>query len=155
MWHDPHTYIAISFVLFLLFIGRPLYQKFSNQLAQRSLKIGKDIEAIDALYQEAQGILLDQKKSLAQVEDLVEKLKKDAKDRIKTIETDREQVLKSLEESSVKDLQKEMDNLKEDVKKSIQETLMQQSYENVQWILNNKLTDAQREKLIAEGIEKL
>jgi len=155
MWHDPYFYILISFVLFLFFMGYPLYKKLLQHLQIRSSTIERQITEVEALYLEAQSILLEQKNALVLSKKAMSVLEKEAHIRVKKIQEETKNVLMHFEEISKKDLEREISSLKEDCKHSIQRELMERSYINIQWILKNKLTEAQKEKLISFSMEKV
>jgi F0F1-type ATP synthase membrane subunit b/b' len=155
MWHDPYLYMVLSFIVFLWFIGRPLYQKFLIQLRERSSKIEQHIEEVESLYREAQDILLEQKNALVASEKSISVLETETQERVKKIREEQEHALNVLEETAQREIKKEVESLKEDFKHSIQAELMDKSYRNVQWIITHKLTDEQRKRLISEAIERI
>jgi F0F1-type ATP synthase membrane subunit b/b' len=155
MWHDPYIYMVISFIIFLWFIGRPLYGKFLIELRERSLKIEEHIREVESLYQEAQSILIEQKNVLKTSEQTITILEAETQERVRKIKEEQETFLNALEETAAKDLKKEVASLKEDFKASLQEELLHKSYRNVQWIIKNKLTDEQKEKLTSHAIDHM
>lgn len=155
MWHDPYIYMVFSFVIFLWFMGRPFCKKFLIQLRERSFKIDQHIQEVESLYQEAHHILSKQKNALVESEKAMAQLEEETQKRVKKIKEEQERSLNVLEETAVREVKKEVESLKEDMKRSIQEELLDKSYYNVQWIIQNKLTDKQRETLVTDSIERI
>lgn len=155
MWQDPSFYILISFLLFVGFMGVPLYRKTLLQLKERSSTIARQLQEVDALHQEAEAILVQQKKAFEHSKKELETREKEVLERLERIEKEGKESLNKLDEQSDMHLKREMESLKDSVKEEIYQELIQRTHKSVQWILENKLTDGQREAIASEAIERV
>jgi F-type H+-transporting ATPase subunit b len=61
---DPETWIAVSFVAFLVLAGRAILRMINKGLDERSTRIRRDLEEARRLHSEAEALLADYKKKL-------------------------------------------------------------------------------------------
>jgi len=60
--HDPETWIAVSFVVFLAIAGRAIVRMINKGLDERGAKIRRDLEEARRLHTEAEALLADYRK---------------------------------------------------------------------------------------------
>ena len=63
--HNPETWIAVSFVLFLVLAGRPILRFINKGLDERGAKISRDLDEARRLRSEAEAMLAEYKKKQA------------------------------------------------------------------------------------------
>lgn len=155
MWHDPSFYLALSFGLFLFIFSRPLYKKLKDSLDSYSQNIHAQMDNVNALYKEAQEAFAQKQEQLLLLENRITILEKEAEEKIFLIQQNKQKELEHLDTLFAQSLKQEKENMKDDFQKLIQKELIEKSYENVTWILENKLTKAQKEKITSSFLEKL
>lgn len=63
--HNPETWIAVSFVLFLVLAGKPILRFINKGLDERAAKIRRDLDEARRLRSEAEALLAEYKKKQA------------------------------------------------------------------------------------------
>lgn len=155
MIYDPSFYLAASFVLFLVSFGRPFYRKMKARLESHGKEIETQIQEVKNLYEEAVAILEEKEKELDQLEEKIKVLEIEGKKRVSLIQREQKESLENLETLFEAELKQEKENLKNDVQSSIQKALLEKGYQNLAWILENKLTKLQKETINTAILEKL
>jgi F0F1-type ATP synthase membrane subunit b/b' len=153
MLYDPSFYLTLSFALFVLGFGRPIYRKFKDQLKNHRKEVESQIQEVNALYDEAQTILSEKRKELERLEEKIYLLKAESKKRVLHIQKEQKEALKHLEKLFKEELNQEKESLKNDISQSIQKDLLEKAHQNVRWILENKLTKSQKEKINTSLLE--
>lgn len=96
MLHDPTFYVTLSFILFLLLIGRPLFALILKRLDERGISIKKMIEQASRAKEDAEKFLkatkIQQKETLKQIEAIkthsgfeAERLKSDSRKKLEQL----------------------------------------------------------------------
>ena len=79
---DPHFWVAVSFVVFVILAGKPIGRALAKLLDARSAEIAHELSEARRLREEAQATLdmyrTKQKESLAEAEKLLEQAKQEA-----------------------------------------------------------------------------
>jgi len=92
IFNDPTFWVFVSFVIFFLMSGKPIFKAISSALDKRSDEIRLELEEAVRLREEAQTIVADYRKkeheSLEEAERIVEQTKVDAQQMADRAEAD-------------------------------------------------------------------
>jgi F-type H+-transporting ATPase subunit b len=80
--HNPHSWVTIGLIIFLIFAGPKVWRGLASFLDQRSMKIKADLDEAQKLKDEAQALLAEyqrkQRDALAEAEEIVASAKAQA-----------------------------------------------------------------------------
>ena len=155
MLSDPQFWVAVAFVIFLIAIFKPVKKILSSSLDSKIREIKSSIEEAEKLKNETQIILSDIKKRQNEVELEIKEIHINAKQRIKILESQAQEKLS--EQSNKKNLlvKEKIDQMARDIKIQIQKNISQTAIESTIKILEKKLNDEERQKLINKSIAEL
>ncbi len=88
---DEKFWLAVSFVVFIYFVYKPLRTSIKNALDSRVAAIAKQVEEAKVLRQEAMILLAEAEKSVANIHSLRQSMLKEASDNAKQVIEERTQ----------------------------------------------------------------
>lgn len=92
MWQDPHTWVAIGFVVFFALFGKKLWRAMVQALDARAARIAHELKEAEALRQEAENTLaLYRQKyqdSMKEAEEIIARARKVAEQMLSQAEID-------------------------------------------------------------------
>ena len=155
MWHDPHFYILLSFILFVGAAGVPLYRKLKAHLQIRQDTIQHQLDEVEDLYTDAKKLMTHRKDLLKETKGAVKTHEKALHDKLQTLEKNHQDKLSNLESS----LSQQHLNNKKSLEKSIHDALarelMERVTKNVHWLIEHKVTDTMHQKIIDDAIAEI
>jgi len=84
---DPHTWVNLGFVIFVVLVGPKLWKALTQMLDRRSLKIKSDLDEAQKLKDEAQALLAEyqrkQRDAMREAEEIISNAKSLAQRQIK------------------------------------------------------------------------
>jgi F-type H+-transporting ATPase subunit b len=84
---DPHTWVYLGFIIFLVLVGPKLWKALTQMLDRRSLKIKSDLDEAQKLKDEAQALLAEyqrkQRDAMREAEEIISNAKSLAQRQIK------------------------------------------------------------------------
>jgi len=155
MLQDPEFWVALSFVLFVVAVFKPVGKALGNAVDLRSTKIQKDLDEAHRLMEEAQSLLSSYQRRQREAADEALKILKDAEDEAKRMIVEAEQ---SLEENLNKKIQVAMQKIATYENSVIQEIRMNAidiSVKTVHTILKENLTNNNSDELVSKAIKEM
>jgi F-type H+-transporting ATPase subunit b len=102
---NPHTWVYLGFLLFLVLVGPKLWKALAQMLDRRSLKIKSDLDEAQKLKDEAQALLAEyqrkQRDAMREADDIIANAKSLAQRQIKESADKLEQNLARREKASL------------------------------------------------------
>lgn len=103
--HNPHTWVYVGLLIFVILVGPKLWKVLSTILDQRALKIKADMDEAQKLKDEAQALLAEyqrkQRDAMREAEDIIANAKSLASRQIKESADKLEQNLARREKASL------------------------------------------------------
>jgi F-type H+-transporting ATPase subunit b len=103
--HNPHTWVYVGLLIFVILVGPKLWKALSTMLDQRALKIKADMDEAQKLKDEAQALLAEyqrkQRDAMREAEDIIANAKSLAQRQIKEASEKLEQNLVRREKASL------------------------------------------------------
>tara|TARA_B100000575_G_C23013216_1_gene583599 strand:+ start:165 stop:650 length:486 start_codon:yes stop_codon:yes gene_type:complete len=155
MFSDPQFWVAISFILFILAIFRPVKKILAENLDIKINEIKNKINEAENLKTEAQKTLSELKKREAEVENEIRKFKDDTSEKIKNFEiTSVDRLNEQINKRKIL-AENKIDQMLREANMSIKIYISNISIETVNNLLQTKLTDDKRKTLIETSIKEL
>lgn len=159
MLHDPQFWVAISFVLFVAAVFKPVGKVICASLDNRSLKIQKDLDEALRLKEEAQALLASYQRKQKEAAEEAHKILENAKTESERLLADAE---KKLEENLNKKIQLAMQkiaNYEHSVMQEVRNNSIDLAINTVRRLieesLNKKISDDLVSRAVAEMNSKL
>ena len=155
MFSDPQFWVAVAFLIFILAIFKPIKKIINSSLDNKILEIKASIEEAENLKNETQITLNEIKKRQSEVELEVKEIHSKAKSKIKILESQSE--IKLSELISKKQLLAELkiEQLSRDANIIVQQQITQTATKAALTVLEKKLNDEEKQKLIDQSIKDL
>ena len=103
--HNPHTWVTIGLIIFLVYAGPKVWRGLGGFLDQRSIKIKADLDEAQKLKDEAQALLAEyqrkQRDALKEAEDIISSAKAQAQREIAEAKTNLDASLARREAASL------------------------------------------------------
>lgn len=103
--HNPHTWVTIGLIIFLVYAGPKVWRGLGGFLDQRSIKIKADLDEAQKLKDEAQALLAEyqrkQRDALKEAEDIISSAKAQAQREIADAKTNLDASLARREAASL------------------------------------------------------
>lgn len=147
MFHDPQFWVALSFVLFVLAVFKPIGKIMGSALDNRSAKIQKELDEALRLKEEAQALLASYQRKQKEAAEEAKNIIKHAQEEAKRITLEAEN---SLEENLNKKIQLAMQKIA-----SYEHSVMQEVRTNSIDIAVSTVRNLVKEKLskeVADGL---
>lgn len=152
MHFDASFFVAVSFVIFLALVFKPLKKALLGALDERSAKIAKDLEDAKRLREEAQKLLADyrlkHKNAMKEAEDMVAQAKADAERGAKAAAQELEDSLKRRTERAMAKIAKAEAQAVQEVREVAVEVAVAATRD----LIAAKLDGATRNKLVDGAI---
>jgi F-type H+-transporting ATPase subunit b len=155
MLQDPEFWVALSFVLFVFAVFKPVGKVLTSALDTRSAKIKKQLDDAHRLIEEAESLLASYKRRQNEASAEALKIVKNAEDEARRIVSQAEQ---NLEESLNKKIQVAMHKIATYEHAVVQEIRMNAidlSVKTVRDILQEKLSNTASEEIVARAITQM
>jgi F-type H+-transporting ATPase subunit b len=155
MFVDPQFWVAIAFVIFIAAIFNPIRKMLGITLNSKIQSIKNSIEEAENIKNETQNTLSDLKKRQNDVKIEIENIHKDAKEKIKILESQAEEKLKEKIDKRNLLAAAKIEQLTRDANATIQRHISQAAIEAVVTILKKKLDQDEKQNLINRSIKEL
>lgn len=155
MWSDPYFYILLSFALFVLLAGRPLYRKLKGQIQDHAQSVERNLKEVADLHREATLLLKEKKEAFVQMESTLKEMEAKTQQSIQDMETKTESEVASLKALYENKITQELQSLEKDATEALKQDLLERSLSNAQWLLEKKLTKEQHQEITSKLLEKL
>ena len=155
MFSDPQFWVLIAFVIFVGAMFNPVRKILSTNLDGKIQEIKNSIDQAEKLKNDTQLTLSEIKKRQNEVKDTIKSINQETKDKIKRIESNanaklKEQIDKRNALASLK-----IDQMTRDANIEIKQYITLTSIAATIDILNKKLNDQEKQKLINQSINEL
>lgn len=152
MTFDASFFVAVSFVIFLALVFKPLKKVLLGALDERAAKIAKDLEDAMRLREEAQKLLADyrlkHKNAMKEAEDIVAQAKSEAERSAKAAQQELDEALKRRTERAIAKIGKAEAQAVQEVREAAVEAAVAASRN----LIAAKLDGASRAKLVDSAI---
>ena len=155
MFVDPQFWVAIAFVIFIAAIFNPIRKMLGITLNSKIQSIKNSIEEAENIKNETQNTLSDLKKRQNDVKIEIENIHKDAREKIKILESQAEEKLKEKIDKRNLLAAAKIEQLTRDANAKIQRHISQAAIEAVVTILKKKLDQDEKQNLINRSIKEL
>ena len=155
MFSDPQFWVFIAFIIFLGVIIKPVRKLLSINLGDKIQEIKDSIDQAEKIKNDAQFALSEIKKRQNEVKETISLMNKETKDKIAIIEANaraklKEQINKRNTLASTK-----IEQMTRDANIEIQQYITLTTIAATIDILNKKLNDQEKQKLINQSINEL
>ena len=155
MTNDPQFWVFIAFIIFIGAIFKPVRKMLSTGLDSKIQEIKDSIDQAEKIKNDSQVTLSEIKKRQNEVKETIDSINKETKDKIKRIESNanaklKEQIDKRNALASLK-----IDQMTRDANIEIKQYITLTSIAATIDILNKKLNDQEKQKLINQSINEL
>ena len=155
MFSDPQFWVFIAFIIFVGAIFNPVRKMLSTGLDSKIQEIKDSIDQAEKIKNDSQITLSEIKKRQNEVKETIDSIKKETKDKIKRIESNanaklKEQINKRNALTSLK-----IDQMTRDANIEIQQYITLTAIAATIDILNKKLNDQEKQRLINQSINEL
>ena len=155
MFVDPQFWVAIAFIIFIAAIFNPIRKMLGITLNSKIQSIKNSIEEAENIKNETQNTLSDLKKRQNDVKIEIENIHKDAREKIKILESQAEEKLKEKIDKRNLLAAAKIEQLTRDANATIQRHISQAAIEAVVTILKKKLDQDEKQNLINRSIKEL
>ena len=155
MFVDPQFWVAVAFVIFVAAVFNPIRKMLGTTLNSKIQNIKNSIEEAENIKNETQNTLSDLKKRQNDVQIEIQNIYKDAKEKIKTLESQAEEKLKEKIDKRNLLAAAKIEQLTRDANATIQRHISHTAIEAVVTILKKKLDQNEKQNLINRSIKEL
>ena len=155
MFNDPQFWVFIAFVIFVAIIFKPIKKIFTSSLDSKIKTIKNSIDQAEKIKNEAQNTLSQIKKRQNDVKLEIEEIQNKAKEKLAKIEKIfsqklSEQIKKRNELAKIK-----IEQIVRDTNLQVQNYIVQNAMKTTVLLLEKKLDQKQKQKLINDSITEL
>ena len=152
---DATFWVAVSFVIFvILLIYFKIPSKIKSSLNESIFLIRKQIEDAEKLRDEANNILSDSEKKLSnskkEIQNMMNKANKTSEELIIKTNSDFHKIM----DNRKKDAEREISQMKEQVKNDIKNASVKIAIESVSNLLKNSIDKSKLDKILKESVEE-
>lgn len=154
-YFSAEFWVAMSFVLVVVFLTRPLMRLGYKMLRKRRNLIAKRIEDASNVYAEAQKMLADYERKYRQAKGEAAEIMNRAEREIAILKKERLNKLETEMENKERETIARIAATQDAAVREITEKVVDLTMQTVKTILSRELTSAKQDKLIEESINKL
>ena len=155
MFADPQFWVAVSFALFIILVFKPISKILNSSLDTKIQDIKNQIQQAEKIKNEMQVEVSNIKKRQNEVKLEIKEIHNNSKDKIKILES---QALVKLNEQSFKKeslAKSKIDQMTRDANIAVQQHISQTAINTSLIVLENKLSNSQKQNLINQSIKEL
>ena len=155
MLHDPQFWILIAFIIFIAVVFKPIKIILTKGLDKKIFEIKNSIEEAEKIKRQAQLTLSEIKKRENDLKGEIDTSQNDAKEKLSLIEKN---INKKLEEKINKHNELTINRIEQmtrDANVEVQNYIVQNAIETTFAILEKKLNQSEKQKLINTSISEL
>ena len=155
MFSDPQFWVFVAFIIFFIAIFKPVRKILASGLDKKINEIKNSIEQAEKIKKEAQITLSEIIKRQNEVKQEIESIQNNAKEKIISIEQMfnqklNEQIKKRNEQTKIK-----IEQIFRDANTQVQQYIVQNAIKSTITILEKKLNQSDKQKLINQSIGDL
>ncbi len=155
MFSDPQFWVAVSFVLFIAVIFNPVRKTLASNLDAQIKEIEDTIKNAETLKNQAQKTFTELLNKEADVAEEIEKLKKDADEKIKTLKHNFHKRLEEQIEKKRELSQNKIDQIIRDANTSLKDYITTSTSNASSYILKKNLTEKNKQDIMNASIDQL
>ena len=155
MFNDPQFWVLIAFIIFIAVVFKPIKTILTKGLDKKIFEIRSSIEEAEKIKNQAQQTLSEIKKRENDLNDEINSIQNDAKEKLSLIEKN---INKKLEEQINKHNElttNRIEQMTRDANIEIQNYIAQNAIDTTFAILERKLNQLEKQKLINTSIAEL
>ena len=155
MFNDPQFWVLIAFIIFIAVVFKPIKKILTKGLDKKIYEIKNSIEEAEKIKKQAQLTLSEIKKRENDIKDEINSIQNDAKEKLSLIEKNinkklEEQINKHNELTTIR-----MEQMTREANIEIQNYIAQNAIDTTFAILERKLNQLEKQKLINTSISEL
>jgi|TARA_B100002003_G_scaffold210963_1_gene207123 F-type H+-transporting ATPase subunit b len=155
MFGDPQFWVFVAFIIFFIAIFKPVRKILASGLDKKIYEIKNSIDKAEKIKNEAQITLSEIKKRQNEVKQEIEIIQNNAKEKITTIEQLFNQKLNEKIEKRNEQTKIKIEQMFRDANTQVQQYIVQNVIKVTIAILEKKLNQSEKQKLINQSIADL
>ena len=155
MFSDPQFWVFVAFVIFIIAVFKPVRTMFTSGLEHRINVIKNTIDQAEKIKNEAQQTLSEIKKRQNDVKLEVQTIQNNAREKITLIKKQSNQKLNEQIKKRNALAKIKIEQMTRDANMKVQQYIVQNAIQATIEIINNKLVQLEKQKLINQSIAEL
>ena len=155
MFDDPQFWVFVAFVIFIVAVFKPVRTMFISSMDNKINEIKDSIDQAEKIKNEAQQTLSEIKKRQNDVKQEIEVIQNEARERITFIEQLSNQKLNQQIKKRNELVKVKIDQMARDVNMQVQQYIVKNAITATIEILEKKLNQSEKQKLINQSIVEL
>jgi F-type H+-transporting ATPase subunit b len=151
---DPQIWVAISFILFFLLFGKFIWKKFSSFLDKKILEIKNDIDEAKNLHNEAKDLLAAENKKIQDLDLLVKEIIDNSKNKSYEILRENTKKIEAQIELLEKEATEKIKVIENQTIEEIKSDIISKATSIAEKVLKNELSENNQLSIIKKSIEQ-
>ena len=151
---DPQIWVAISFILFFLLFGKFIWKKFSSFLDKKILEIKNDIDEAKNLHNEAKDLLAAENKKIQDLDLLVKEIIDDSKNKSYEILRENTKKIEAQIELLEKEATEKIKVIENQTIEEIKSDIISKATSIAEKVLKNELSENNQLSIIKKSIKE-
>ena len=151
---DPQIWVAISFILFFLLFGKFIWKKFSSFLDTKILEIKNDIDEAKNLHNEAKDLLAAENKKIQDLDLLVKEIIDNSKNKSYEILRENTKKIEAQIELLEKEATEKIKVIENQTIEEIKSDIISKATSIAEKVLKNELSENNQLSIIKKSIEQ-
>ena len=152
---DATIWVAISFVIFLLLIYKPIKSQVSKGLDQKINELKSQINEAENLKKEAEDLFRLQQKKLSENEEKIKKLKIDTDNKVLRINESVDKEFKSSSERRSKVFETSLKQIEDKIRNDLKREILEKTVVFTELRIKKELKKKHNSSFIEESLKKL
>ena len=152
---DATIWVAISFVIFLLLIYKPIKSQVSKGLDQKINELKSQINEAENLKKEAEDLFRLQQKKLSENEEKIKKLKIDTDNKVLRINESVDKEFKSSSERRSKVFETSLKQIEDKIRNDLKREILEKTVVFTELRIKKELKKKHNSNFIEESLKKL
>ncbi len=151
---DPQIWVAISFILFFLLFGKFIWKKFSSFLDTKILEIKNDIDEAKNLHNEAKDLLAAENKKIQDLDLLVKEIIDNSKNKSYEILRENTKKIEAQIELLEKEATEKIKVIENQTIEEIKSDIISKATSIAEKVLKNELSENNQLSIIKKSIKE-
>ncbi len=151
---DPQIWVAISFILFFLLFGKFIWKKFSSFLDKKILEIKNDIDEAKNLHNEAKDLLAAENKKIQDLDLLVKEIIDNSKNKSYEILRENTKKIEAQIELLEKEATEKIKVIENQTIEEIKSDIISKATSIAEKVLKNELSENNQLSIIKKSIKE-
>ena len=151
---DPQIWVAISFILFFLFFGKILWKKLSSFLDNKILEIKNEIDEARNLHNEAKDLLVAENKKIQDLDLLVKEIVDNSKNKSYEILRENTKKIEAQIELLEKEATEKIKVIENQTIEEIKSDIISKATSIAEKVLKNELSENNQLSIIKKSIKE-